>query len=270
MMVGNSGSASTPMRTARLVARLREHDWLAAVIELAIVVVGILIALQVSNWNQDRVDRDRAQAYYRRLHADLLADRRAMDLTQAFWAKVGRYGDAAMANGETGKLADGSEWKTVLAWYQAGQIMPFELSDTTYNEMRSGGDLALIADENLRKQLADYYRLSGTGIEANLLHHDPAYRLQVRGLTPWRIQQYIWSHCFNETSEVMTQQLIDCPSPIGEQQAAAILAGYRQSPALLDNLRAWMAILQVSHYALANAREDDLRLTAEIEAARKR
>jgi hypothetical protein len=28
--------------------------------------------------------------------------------------------------------------------------------------------------------------------------------------------------------------------------------------------------LQVSHYALANAREDDLRLTAEIEAARKR
>ncbi len=258
------------MQSSRLVARLREHDWLAAVIELVIVVVGILIALQVSNWNQDRVDHDRAQSYYRRLHADLLADRRAMDLTQAFWAKVGRYGDAAIANGETGKLADGSAWKTVLAWYQAGQILPFELSDTTYNEMRSGGDLALIADENLRKQLADYYRLSGTGIEANLLHHDPAYRLQVRGLTPWRVQQYIWSHCFSETSAVMTQQLIDCPSPISEQQAAAILAGYRQSPTLLDNLRSWMAILQVSHYALANAREDALHLTAAVEAAAKR
>jgi hypothetical protein len=257
------------MRTARLVARLREHDWLAAVIELVIVVVGILIALQVSNWNQDRVDHERAQSYYRRLHADLLTDRRAMDLTQAFWTKVGRYGDAAMANGETGKLAGGSGWKTVLAWYQAGQMMPFELSDTTYTEMRSGGDLALIEDENLRKQLADYYRLSGTGVVANLLRHDPVYRLQVRGLTPWRVQQYIWSHCFSETSAVMTQQLIDCPSPISEQQAAVILAGYRQSPTLLDNLRAWMAILQVSHYALANAREDDLRLTAEIEAAQK-
>jgi len=31
-----------------------------------------------------------------------------------------------------------------------------------------------------------------------------------------------------------------------------------------------MAILQVSHYALASAREDALRLTANIEAARKR
>src|SRR6185312_12002303 len=154
------------MRTSKLAARLREHDWLAAAIELVIVVVGILIALQVSNWNQDRVDHARAQQYYRRLHADLLVDRRNMDLTQAFWGKVGSYGNAAIANGETGKLVDGSEWKTVLAWYQGSQILPFELSDTTYNEMRSGGDLALIADENLSKQLADYYRLSGTGTVA--------------------------------------------------------------------------------------------------------
>ena|SRR6185437_8797187 len=258
------------MRTSRLAARLREHDWLAAVIELVIVVVGILIALQVSNWNQDRVDHARANRYYARLHADLLGDRRDMDLTQAFWAKVGSYGHAAIANGETGKLVEGSEWKTVLAWYQGGQILPFELSDTTYNEMRSSGDLALIADENLRKQLADYYRLSGTGMVANLLRHDPVYRLQVRGLTPWPVQQYIWSHCFSESSEVMTQKLIDCPSPISEQQAAAVLAGYRQSAVLLQNLRSWMAILQVSHYALASAREDALRLTANIEAARKR
>ncbi len=257
------------MAAARLAKRLREHDWLAAFIELVIVVVGILIALQVSNWNQDRVDHTRAQEYYRRLHADLLEDRRDMDLTQAFWAKVGNYGHAAIANGETGKLVDGSEWKTVLAWYQAGQILPFELSNTTYNEMRSDGSLALIADENLRKQLAEYYRLSDNGISANLLRHDPVYRLQVRGLTPWQVQQYIWGHCFSETSEVITQKLIDCPSPITEQQAAAILAGYRQSPTLLQNLRSWMAILQVSHYALASARENALLLAAEIQAARK-
>jgi hypothetical protein len=255
------------MAASRLVRRLREHDWLAALIELVIVVVGILIALQVSNWNQDRVDHARTNRYYARMRADLLADRRDMELTQAFWAKVGSYGNAAMANGETGKLVDGSEWKTVLAWYQAGQILPFELSNTTYNEMRSGGDLGLIADEDLRKQLADYYRLSDNGISANLLHHDPVYRLQVRGLTPWLVQQYIWSHCFSETSEVITQTLIDCPSPISDQQAAAILAGYRQPPTLLENLRSWMAILQVSHYALASARENASLLTAEIEAA---
>ena len=47
------------MQPARLVQRLREHDWMAAVIELVIVIAGILIALQVSNWNQDRIERAR-------------------------------------------------------------------------------------------------------------------------------------------------------------------------------------------------------------------
>ena len=62
--------------TARLFGRLREHDWMAATIELVIVVVGILIALGVSNWNGDRLDRRHSAHYLARIHADLLTDRR--------------------------------------------------------------------------------------------------------------------------------------------------------------------------------------------------
>jgi len=59
------------MHLARFAQRLRAYDWTAAVIELVIVIGGILIALQVNNWNQDRLDRARAQVYTRRIHADL-------------------------------------------------------------------------------------------------------------------------------------------------------------------------------------------------------
>ena len=51
------------MSLAKLSSRLRAHDWTAATIELLIVVVGILIAMQVSNWNEDRHDRARADTY---------------------------------------------------------------------------------------------------------------------------------------------------------------------------------------------------------------
>jgi pimeloyl-CoA synthetase len=115
----------------KLALRLREYDWMAAVIELVIVVVGVLIALQVSNWNQDRMDHARADGYYRRLHAELMVDQHNIDNTLVFWKKVSDYGAAAIANGETGQRVDGSNWKTVLAWYQASQMMPFELQDTT-------------------------------------------------------------------------------------------------------------------------------------------
>jgi hypothetical protein len=64
------------MTAMKLALRLREYDWMAAVVELVTVVVGVLIALQVSNWNQDRVDHARADGYQRRLHAELMADQR--------------------------------------------------------------------------------------------------------------------------------------------------------------------------------------------------
>jgi len=254
--------------TLKLAARLRMHDWTAAFIELSIVVVGILLALQVSTWNQDRLDRARADNYYRRIHEDLAADRVGIDQTLAYWKKVSAYGRAAIAYGETGQRVDGSNWKTLLAYYQASQLMPFELEDTTFVEMRDTGDLALIADETLRKRLATYYRLTGRGVTASILHHDPVYRMQIRGLTPWRVQHYIWDSCFRQLSGA--QELIDCPSPISEQDAAAVIETYRHSDTLLQNLRFWMSTLRVSQIVLDTARQDAIGLASDVHAARSR
>lgn len=254
------------MSALKLAARLRQHDWTAAIIELVIVVVGILIALQVNNWNQNRLDNARADGYYRRIHAELVADRQNIDNTLKFWKTVSDYGQAAIAYGESGQRVDGSNWKTVLAWYQASQLMPFELEDATFTEMRDGGGLALIDDEGLRKRLTDYYRLSGTGITANILHHDPIYRMQVRGLTPWRVQQYIWDKCFRALGGT-NQELVDCPPPISDGEAAVLLDSYRQSKSLLQNLRFWVSTLRVGAIVLDSTRKDAVGLAAEVEAA---
>jgi hypothetical protein len=255
------------MSMMKLAARLRRHDWMAALIELAIVVLGILIALQVSNWNQDRLERARAESYYRRIHAELVADRLSIDQTQKFWNIVAAYGRAAIAFGESGQRVDGSNWKTVLAYFQASQIRPFQLEDTSFMEMRDSGDLALIADERLRKRLADYYRLTGDGVTAIILRHDPLYRMQVRGLTPWPVQQYIWSQCFRQQAGA-DQMLIDCPAPISEAEAGVLLESYRSAPALLEGLRFWVSTLRVSAIVLDGARKDAIALTADVGAAR--
>jgi hypothetical protein len=255
------------MSLLKLTARLRAHDWTAAIIELLIVVVGILVALQVSNWNQDRLDRARTDSYYRRIHDELLVDSQSISRVLTFWAQVSVDGRAAMAFIESGQRVDDSNWKTLLAFYQSSQMMPFEQEDTSFTEMRDAGDLSLIADEGMRKQLAAYYRLTGSGPRANLLRLDPVYRPQVRGLTPWHVQQYIWEKCFRQL--VGTQQeLIDCPSPISDEQAAAVLDGYRQSESLLGNLRYWMATLKVASIVLDSTRKDADKLAADIGAAR--
>lgn len=257
------------MSLMKLSSRLRAHDWTAALIELLIVIMGILIALQVSNWNQGRLDRARGDSYYLRLHAELAADLRTMDAAKAFWAQVAGFGRAAIAHSETGQRVDGSNWKTVLAYYHGSQLMPIELEDTTFTEMRDGGDLVLIADEGLRKQLADYYRLTGTGMRAQILRHDPAYRIQVRGLTPTVVQEYIWNNCFRQL-EGTNQELIDCPSPISEDEAGNILTTFRASPSLLENLRYWNSTLVISSIVISGARKDASGLVADVGKARAR
>src|SRR5689334_4096487 len=130
------GKGRNTMAVARLGRRLREHDWFAATIEVLIVIVGILVALQVSNWNADRQERRLARAYEQRLHEELQSDLRNIALTREFWDKVAGYQAAASRHAETGELADGSAWKTLLAYYQSSQLRPFELEDTAFTELR--------------------------------------------------------------------------------------------------------------------------------------
>ncbi len=254
------------MSGAKLVKRLRDHDWLAALIEFVIVVAGILLALQVSNWNQERQDRDRGARYAQRLRAELASDTASMDEAVRFWQQVSAYGQSAMTNSERGSLVDNDGWKTVLAYYQAGQLFPFELEDTTFLEMRDTGSLALIADESLRKRIADYYRMNGSGLRGDILHHRPEYREQIRGLTPWSVQEYIWTHCFQQEHGV-SQKLLDCPSPISESEAAALLAAYHKSDTLLPNLRIWMSTLRISQIIVGGMRGDALALAEDFAEA---
>jgi hypothetical protein len=249
--------------SGNLVKRLREHDWLAAMIEFVIVVVGILLALKVSNWNQDRVDRNRGESYARRMHAELLTDGASIEEATRFWHQVNDFGHAAMAYSEHGTLVEGNNWKTVLAYYQASQLFPFELEDTAFLEMRDTGELALIADESLRKRIADYYHMSGSGIRADILRQRPDYRPQIRGLTPWLVQEYIWTHCFRQEHGI-SQTLLDCPSPIPEPEARAILDAYRASDSLLPNLRIWMSTLRINEIVTEGMRHDALALADDL------
>ena len=55
----------------RLTANFRKQDWTAVTVELVIVVLGVFIGMQVSNWNQERVTDQQAAVFTARLKTDL-------------------------------------------------------------------------------------------------------------------------------------------------------------------------------------------------------
>lgn len=254
----------------RIAHRLREHDWLAAAIELAIVVAGILIALQVSNWNQDRQDARRGREYLQRIDSDLQSDIEKNAQRATFMAQVDRYGRQAMAHAEHGSLVDGSGWKTVLAYFQASQFYPYSHEDSAFIEMRDAGDLGLIHDTALRSRLAFFYASRAQAYaETMLFNHIPPYRQDVREFTPVDVQDYIWLSC-SSTPSVGDQRLGDCPPPIDEEQARSILATYSQQPELARELRYWLSIQSVVRQLNPNQVQEANTLRGEIQAYLRR
>jgi hypothetical protein len=226
------------MALRRLAARIRQHDWLAVIIELVVVVAGVFIALQVSNWNDSRKETALGRQYLGRLRDELAQDVQDLRSISMFWTRVGEYGKGALAYAEKGVLVDDSAWKTLLAYYQASQVWPYRKPDVTFEEIRSSGDLRLIRNAELRARISRHYSAGAGSQVSEVLALIPRYRENVRGMTPWKIQEYIWANCYR--AETTLQVLVDCEAPVSEEESRDVLEQYRQSRELTEDLRFWM------------------------------
>jgi len=229
------------MLLRRVIEHFRKQEWTAIAIDFVIVVVGVFIGIQVANWNEARADRARAHAYLERIHDDLEADLANYSDRMAFWAHVSDYGRTGLAYADTRQAGDHSQWDLLLAYFQASQVAEFFTTDATYEELKSAGELGLIADLDLRNALARYYTNAGNPA----LTERPAYRMHVRGVIPIDVQTYIWGNCYDSTMNG-EQQFRDCPSPIDQARAASIVDAIARDEALMGELRYWMSTMTVA------------------------
>ena len=229
------------MLLRRVIEHVKRQQWTAIAIDFVIVVVGVFIGIQVANWNEARVDDARASGYLERIHNDLEADlANYRDRTQ-FWAAVSAYGRKGLAYADTKRTNEMSQWDLLLAYFQASQVGEFVTTGTSYEELKSAGELGLITNIALRNALGTYYTNAGNPA----LSERPAYRENVRGIIPLDVQLYIWTRCYasNQQGE---QQLRDCPSPVSEGRAAEIVNAIANDKSLMSELRYWMSTMHVA------------------------
>jgi hypothetical protein len=69
----------TALILRRFVKHLRAKDWTVALIELVLVVLGVFLGFQLTQWNEDRNDRAREQVYLLNVAEDLRDDVGEMD-----------------------------------------------------------------------------------------------------------------------------------------------------------------------------------------------
>ena len=234
-----AGGAKMLLR--RVIEHVRKQEWTAIAIDFVIVVVGVFVGIQAANWNEARANEARARGYLERIRADLGADLANYEDKIRFWNAVSRYGRTGLAYADTGRSPDRTQWPLLLAYFQASQVAEFWTRSTTYDELKSAGELNLIANLDLRNALARYYTESGNPA----LTERPAYREHVRGVIPIDVQLYIWSRCYASNAQG-EQDMLDCASPVSEATATGIVDRIRSDPALMSELRYWMSTMRVA------------------------
>jgi hypothetical protein len=223
---------------------IKEQNWFAVFTDFFIVVVGVFIGIQVANWNASLGQIERANGYLERLEADLANDLETIKSRQKFYSDVLLHGNRALAYAEAKEQDRKASWPVILDFFQASQIFSYYPSDATYTELKSGGELNLIENADLRSNLTKYY-LTGTGQYDFAFRGDPKYRETIRGLTPSIVTRFIWENC-HEESQFNEQRFLECDFLIEEAEVKRILDTYISRPEVTEELRFWVSTLQTT------------------------
>ncbi len=218
----------------RITEHVKAQNWFAVGLDFLIVVFGVFIGIQVSNWNEARTEISRAANYRERLASDLQNDIYRMTNTIKLKSDVIEYG--RMALGFTRNQQTDDPWPVIYAFFQASQAGGGESVNTTYQELTSSGEVRLIGELDIRQKLADFYTETSLSNITNVL---PAYRETVRGLIPFDVQEYIWENCYLAGRN--TQKLLPCDAPVTVDDLSDVASSLVSNQQLVQQLRFWLS-----------------------------
>jgi len=128
-----------------------------AVGEIILVVIGILIALSINNWNQTRLDKLRSIDYHERLMEDInfsiSQSNNVNDVGQATLEAIVKS-IALLEKGNIETEEERAVFQHALVWYSRINYQIPNIS--TLDEMESSGDLGLIYNTQLRNDLVKF------------------------------------------------------------------------------------------------------------------
>jgi hypothetical protein len=141
------------MLLRRLINRFRGQDWFAVGIEIVVLVLGIVLGLQATDWADGRRQRSDEIDYLQRLFADNEANRAELQRAEsADRLAAARILSISQALENPAKEPDPEAlFNTLCRWFVKPDV---HLQRATYAELVSSGRLLLIRDQPLRAQLA--------------------------------------------------------------------------------------------------------------------
>jgi len=176
------------MILSRITKHVKDQNWFAVALDFIIVVCGILLAFQITNWSENREDRRAAQRYLAELARDLEADIAELKAGQDRSLSILGLSELILetTNPDYARPAfwspidvDAVPDESFLPYpYAALAGRSFLVSsDSTYEELIQTGNIAVLSDRALVRDLIRYYKevRENSSDEITLARHDAAF-----------------------------------------------------------------------------------------------
>lgn len=229
---------TTPSR--RLFEHVHQQSWWAVGVELAVVILGVFIGIQVSNWNQDRLDRRQGEEFTARLIDDLREEDWRYQYLLTYNEEVLTNANRAVEALEGRQALD--DESLLVSTYRATQYKEGLRRRSTYDELIATGTIGLIRDPTLRDtamrvfNMRTFDNMAQEGLNSRL-------RIAFRMSLPNDVQRALARNCGDKPIRPGDMASIHgtldypCRTGLPERAVAEAAATLRSNPEILPALR---------------------------------
>jgi len=200
--------------------RKLQLNWRYAFGEFSIILLGVLAAFAVDNWNSDRKDRFLEREYLLSLLDDFDADKISLDNAMRRTEEIASHQQSVLGAVEKRQL-EMPPADFVRAVAEVGLLVFATPSRRTINDLMSTGNLRIIESDDVRTELVNYY--SRIASRAQWQHNWREYQIHLGKMLPeiinWQGREALsfpdrsglppWVEPVNEVSHDEAQETLD-------------------------------------------------------------
>lgn len=219
----------------RIADAIRSQNWFTVLLEILIVVLGVVIGIEVSNWNDVRKFDAQERDYLVQLREEMLINQDQIEHRLIYVGQIVTAGNRTLAFLSEDRPCADDCIQLLIDFFQASQAWGTGYYTSVYYEMQR---LGLPRSTSVKQAADNYYRtFDGLGVTLDLL---PDYRKQVRAVVPASDIALLWRHCHTLTDDDIEILEQNCAAKLGAVNAAPVIEAIRTLPGLYNNLNGWI------------------------------
>lgn len=223
------------MLLRRITKHLKEQNWFAVVLDFLIVVGGVFIGMQVTNWNEVRAFQAKEQGYLEQLKAEVDINVLVVESQQQYMATIIDAGGRALSFLEAEEACRSNCAGLLVDFFHASQVWGFPMQDSTFQAMIR---LGLPSNPETRSQIESFY---ATQLGFSFVYlTPPKYRETVRSYFSLDAVEAMWGRCHLIDPNRIEKASRDCVEDLDEGAAIKMLDDIRADQDIEAQLRFWI------------------------------